>query len=489
MELEELSDIETKSGVLLCKTCKEQGEYNIPLLELNKFNKIEYKCIKRHKIDRTKISYELVNEEIKKNLTRCKIKEHFDVHQGQPSVFCAFSEIPEKNICQFGVGDYLKGGHNYILYMAIMPEFKYKNELEQKLERLKELIYIYKDIYPSEIDEIKFLIRMYNRRFMNYNLYYNEKINNYQTIKNLPFNYYDNLVLEKYENNINKDRYKFLYKEILSTKPLNEINKIELNMTKKESEKLAILIKDNDINEEKKIYFCILTEKLLKIYDIDGNIKNEINLEYNYDFLFTLFDNNKIILKTFDNLVLLYLSDNFNIYMRINLNFYQHRSFMEHNFDLINLYHMYNNIKFLKTSSNQFIFINEGKAYIANSSSTITKENDLLNFFGVCDVKQNNDEFDSKHSPESSDDLNSVKKYKYILKGNSAYYKDDNNNILEGIIIISILVNKYGYFTRISYQSKIIMFDENLKKRFEIGFQYSFNCHDRIRLLEIIYNY
>ena len=206
--------------------------------------------------------------------------------------------------------------------------------------------------------------------------------------------------------------------------------------------------------------------------------------------MFTLYDNNKIILKTCDNnLILLYLSDDFNIYKRKNLNFYQHTSFMERNFNLIKIYHIYNSTKFLKTSSNQYIFINEGRAYIENSSSTMAKENDLLNFFKVPNVKQNNDKFKSNHSQEKSDDFNSVKQYKYILKGNSVYYKDDNNNILEGIIIISILVIKCGYFTNISHRSKIIMFDENLKKRFEIGFQYPFNYYDRIGLLEIIYNY
>ena len=148
------------------------------------------------------------------------------------------------------------------------------------------------------------------------------------------------------------------------------------------------------------------------------------------------------------------------------MNFYQHTSFIERNFNLIKIYHIYNSTKFLKTSSNQYIFINEGRDYISNSSSTRAKENDLLNFFKVPKVKQNNNKFKSNHSQEKSDDFNSVKQYKYILKGNSAYYKDENNNILEGIIIISILVIKCGYFTNISHRSKIIMFDENLKKTF-----------------------
>ena len=57
MDLEELSDIETKSCMLLCKKCLKKGEYNILLFELNEINVIEYKCIKRHIIDKIAISY------------------------------------------------------------------------------------------------------------------------------------------------------------------------------------------------------------------------------------------------------------------------------------------------------------------------------------------------------------------------------------------------------------------------------------------------
>ena len=65
MELEELSEIETQSFVLLCKECLKQGkqgEYNIPLFELNKFNKIEYKCVKRHEIGKEDINYQPIKK-------------------------------------------------------------------------------------------------------------------------------------------------------------------------------------------------------------------------------------------------------------------------------------------------------------------------------------------------------------------------------------------------------------------------------------------
>ena len=46
MELEELTNIETKSCVILCLKCLAKGEYTIPSLELNELNEIVYKCTK-----------------------------------------------------------------------------------------------------------------------------------------------------------------------------------------------------------------------------------------------------------------------------------------------------------------------------------------------------------------------------------------------------------------------------------------------------------
>ena len=496
MKLEELFEIERQSCVILCWKCLEQKEYNIPLFKLNEFNEIEYKCIKRHKIGKEDINYQLLNEKIKKQLTFCKNEKHFDVHQGQPSVFCAFCEICEKNICHFGLGDDMHK-HDYILYTKeIETKLKNINEkgTKQKLDRLEKIINVYKEIYPGERDEIKYLIKTYNRKFMNYRLYFIENIRNYQTIQNLLFNYHDDFTekdLIQYENNINKDRYKFLYKAILNKESIKNINKIELNIKKEEKDKLAILIKDNDINEENKMYFCILSEESLKIYDIKGENKKEIKLECKYDFLFTLYNNNKIILKANINLVLLDLSDDFKTCQIKYLYFNYRPSFRD--FYLIDIY---NNTQFLKTSSNKFIFINRGKAFIAenspniieenflmniDSSSEITEENYLRNFLKVFNAKRNYDEFDSILLPRVSSNILKFGN-KYILKGNSAYYEDNNNNnnILEGIIILSIDYNR---------KSKITMFDENLKKRFEIGFEYTFNHNDRVNLLEIIYNY
>ena len=115
------------------------------------------------------------------------------------------------------------------------------------------------------------------------------------------------------------------------------------------------------------------SENELKIYNIYGKIINTIELKSasEYDFCFTLFNNNKIILKAYGNLLLLDLSDGFKTYEKNYLVFNYCLSFSKNNFNLFNKYEY---TKLLKTSSNKFLFINEGKAYIADSSSTMPEE-------------------------------------------------------------------------------------------------------------------
>ena len=60
--------------------------------------------------------------------------------------------------------------------------------MKEKLDKLKSLIDRYENFFPNGKGILKYLIKTYNRNFMNYNLYYNEKIINYQTCVNVLFN-------------------------------------------------------------------------------------------------------------------------------------------------------------------------------------------------------------------------------------------------------------------------------------------------------------
>ena len=91
MEFEELTSIEEKSYVLLCKKCLEEGEYIIPLFELNIFNEIEYKCPKKHIMDKNDVCFKILDTEIKNNLTYCNNENHSDNNERRETLFCEWS--------------------------------------------------------------------------------------------------------------------------------------------------------------------------------------------------------------------------------------------------------------------------------------------------------------------------------------------------------------------------------------------------------------
>ena len=139
MELEELTTIETKSCVILCMKCLENNEYYIPLFELNEFEEIVYKCPKKHIIDKKDICYRLLNDKLRNLLTRCQDENHFRNFIDQDNIFCAWCEKCEKNLCQVDVANDMKRGHNYILYMQIMPDNLFVFNLKEHLDKLKSL--------------------------------------------------------------------------------------------------------------------------------------------------------------------------------------------------------------------------------------------------------------------------------------------------------------------------------------------------------------
>ena len=185
----------------------------------------------------------------------------------------------------------MKRGHDYLFYMQIMPEDKYKITMEEKLNKLKSLIDDYYTFCPDANKEIKYLIMTYNRNFMNFNLYYNENIRNYQTIKNLLFNSNDdfnNETYKEFEKILKEKRYKFLYKEILGKKETNLVNKTEMNIILEDGKIIVPLIKESkEINDKKNIYFALFSNPeilRLEIFDNFGNLINDIkiNLELSY---------------------------------------------------------------------------------------------------------------------------------------------------------------------------------------------------------------
>ena len=275
MEFEELTSIEKKSCVLLCKKCLEEGEYVIPSFELNIFNEIEYKCTKKHILDKNDVCFKILDKEIKDHLTYCNNENHSGNNEKRETLFCAWCEECGKNICQFDLKTELNNEHNYILYTKNIPNKNYELIMLKKLEKIKSLIDKYNTYGPEEKKDINYFIKTYNRNFMNYNLYYHEDIINHQTINNLLFNSYDDFtdeVFKIFENNLNAKKPLFLYKELLGIKSIDKIKKTEFQMPLKDYEIIMPLFSENkDLEDKNKIYFCkyslIKDEKGLLIYD------------------------------------------------------------------------------------------------------------------------------------------------------------------------------------------------------------------------------
>ena len=463
MELEELTNIETKSCVILCLKCLAKGEYTIPSLELNELNEIVYKCTKKHFINKNDISYTLLNEKIKTNLTRCQNENHLYNFQGQDNIFCAWCEKCAKNICQVDVAVDLKRGHNYILYMQIIPDDSTLLFIREKINKLKELINKYNTLCPNEKDDINFLIKTYNRNYMNYNLYNNENIINYQTINNLLFNCYDGFsdeVFEYLENNYIKKRYIFLYKEILNKKSASKIKKTEINLGIDTDYKFIPLIQDNKILAY--LYFQNnYSEININIYDNKGKIINIIkDQSYINELEILPVKSDVIIISNPIYIIILYFYNNY-------CNYYKKKLF----FILNNLQMFYSkkiswNTKFIKTSSNIFIYLLRGFAYSIPLSEHLEYN---------CNSNINEDTLVP---------LNAEKQYIWCI--NSVYYRN-NENILEGVVMASI---SYQDDFKLSDKCEIKLLDEKLNAIMQMEFNYELNKKINIqKAYDINYNY
>ena len=206
---------------------------------------------------------------------------------------------------------------------------------------------------------------------MNYNLYYNEQIINYQTCVNILFNNNDdfkNKDFELYENNLNRNEYISLYKEILNTNKL--VNARVLYRKFFGSEIIIPLIKeDNNIKENNETYFGIfcdfLEQKGFFIYDINKNNINKIELKPEVNHGIMKYRNNIIIIYDSSVFNIIYFSEDFTTHqiLKLNVNFENKKIFSR------NLYKFFMdstfnfNVKLLKTTSKKLLFLYNGKAY------------------------------------------------------------------------------------------------------------------------------
>ena len=238
-----------------------------------------------------------------------------------------------------------------------MPDKKFVSYIKEGIDKLKALIDKYNKLCPDEKDDINFLIKTYNRKYMNYNLYNNENIINYQTINNLLFNSYDgfnNELMQYFENNLIKKRYIFLYKEILVIKSPTKINKTEINFEQNNYDKITPLIQD-DNNIAAYLYIKNSFSKIdIKIYNKAGNFLNNFELFNNYDVL--PYNKDLIIFYNITNIILVYFIDNYKNYFFKNIHLGSDDNTLFFNINSINS-------KLIKTSSDNFLMLYSENVY------------------------------------------------------------------------------------------------------------------------------
>ena len=378
--------------------------------------------------------------------------------------------IAKKNLCELDFENDTE--HNYILYTDIMPDDKFKIIMKEKLDKLKSLIDRYENFFPNGKGILKYLIKTYNRNFMNYNLYYNEKIINYQICVNMLFNNKDdfnNNLFELYEESLAKIENISLYKNILNTKGTNRVS--AKHIIKKFEKKQIILPLFKQRQDEKiksDIYFCFFTNyfqgKILFIYNISKTMICQIKLNLFGEYDIINYKNNIVIMYNSSVFNIIFFSDDYKTYQILELyisyfnqnihNLYPGNHIMEYYFETV--------VKLLKTSSNKFIFLYKDKAYIINLGNYLDE----------------NKKTDSTSAKENLNLL--IKNTNYILNANCIYYKH-NNDILEGIILI--------YFSIEKSKLEIIMLDENLKNNLDMEFKYNLPAGKTIAVFDINYNY
>ena len=448
--------------ILLCKNCYENGEYIIPLININEENKsIEYKCYKCHNIKETDVLKIKSDEKLKNTLNKCK--DHED------NVFCGWCEQCERNLCFLCISEELRKKHNYTLFMDNMPSFREEIIFNNQIKLLKSILNNY-NLYCPIHKEIHYLIQLITYCNINNNLYYKVEIINNQTIINISLNIKR---LDKHihllETTYNKNLYLFFFSNILNKNDeiTNEINGYEQIIKKqlkipeiKEKIKIIPLRKDNNYNEytynninEKYFALFYLKKKDLYIYDNNLNEINKISLiglsnDQNDEEKIEIiqYDSNVLLFFLYPKLLFIIFSPNYNKYEMI-LYFLRIINFGKISKIELKL-QVQKNSKIIKINKKDICLLFENHIYSFN-----------LDYIEFEEAKKINSNYQGYEI--ILDDTLNKKDKELILDVIPIYYTNDNNIIKEMISLGKIII--FGNY-RIDgfYIYKITIYNDDL---------------------------
>ena len=448
--------------VLLCKKCLEKSEYLIPLYHKNETtNDLEYECSKKHIIGINDVIKIKLDENLKMKLNCCQ------VHKEK---FCGWNQELSKNLCFYEIGEKLSDKKDYLLYMEIYPDVLSKTEFYfKKINSLKELYNNYLQELPKAIKEIHLLENIIIITENSFNTFCIQKINNYQTIKNILYS----IELLSEEDVLYSIEKKYL---------IHKYGNFCKEMTKKELKDIYIKEINSPINLESKTTIVPFigenNEKYLIIL---------LDLYYKFDISVYSFNEDKIILKksirnvhSIDNINFLAMEYERKIYLIFlgnkDLNFID--LFWDNSFTL-NLGNLFPNINIMYCGLNDldiFSPIKQSKSLIK-----INQNNILILYKEKCYVLTFNLHDNSIYKASQLEKINKAIKAKVI------YFKRDNI-IEEGILIISRKEEKINK-KFVTYVLRINIYDNNYDEIDDFSINIKENLMKKIFINEIDYNF
>ena len=432
--------------IVLCKKCYENNEYFIPLYQKGK-NKyeIELKCPKNHIIDKDNNINIFLDNKLKKKIGECQI--HCEV-------FCGWFDKELRNICFYDVGYLMKDKKDYLLYGNLVPGYVEQIKQQEHIKKIKELIIKFKNDTPELIEEIEYLELLHKHISMNLNLFYNYKIHNYQIVKNITNVL--NIITSEEVDALDKTRLLNKYNIILSgiNKMTKDLEVKEANLGENEYNCFEPLIGENPYNNKKNYFLQIKkgNNNEINIYDQDGFNVNKISLYLGFldakNYLSLMFSEKVLILFFRQYLHFYIISDDYKKYESYNLQF-EHLLPFNHFLSDVN----HNNDDLLKINSTNILLINNKNGYV------ITFDEELKYLIQLYKLNTGN-----------------------IIKANSVYYKNVNNIVETGIIIISENTLNNNDLININKDSKFTLYNDKMEIIHEFNFKLDYKKNQIIKI-------
>ena len=407
--------------------------------------KFEIKCTKTHNTEKDEFISMKLDQCLKLKLNYCE--NHLE------NKFCGWSKVDQRNLCFYEIGQELVNQKDYLLFMDLYPNIpeQKKNMYYQTIDSLKHLLNKYLNDYPNAEKEINYLNEIVVIIGNSFHSFYEQKIVNYQTIKNILFSL--SIMPSKEEiDSLEKQLLVYIYGDLIietTKKEVQNINIKEMNCEFVKKTKPQILqsvlpspqqgglsqgkteiIQIFGENEQKFFYLFVKERESIEIYIytiIGNNIYNTQYVKQNFqeygeksvemvynDKIIIIFNNRKLFFivfsKTYNeynsySLDLNNLLNNNNINNHILINVYQD---FDYDYDYFDFDSSNNNNELIKINQNNILLVYKSKAYEINLNENL---NSISTFTKLEEVD-------------------------HIIKARSIYYK--RNNIIEkGIIILS----------------------------------------------------